>query len=159
MSDLPEGWDTYDPNEHERSSQPGYRAARAVTAEQSERRRAAYGEALAALRRARTLTQVAVAERLGVAQGEVSRIEHQGDLLLSTLARYIDSMDGELAIVVRFGDNETIDLSVILDDLTGPASSPATAIASDPATVIELAAYLGGLPSKEQEFIRAVATA
>jgi transcriptional regulator with XRE-family HTH domain len=132
MSDLPEGWDTYNPNDHERSDQPGYRAARGVAAERSERRRAAYGEALAALRRARALTQVAVAERLGVAQGEVSRIEHQADLLLSTLARYIEGMDGDLALVVRFGDNETIDLSVILDDLTGPVSSPESPIASDP---------------------------
>ena len=120
MNNLPEGWDEYDPNEHERSERPSYKKARAAAAEQAQRRRTAYGEALAALRRARSLTQVAVAERLGVAQGEVSRIEHQGDLLLSTLARYVDSMDGELSLLVRFGDGQTIELSSVLDDLVGP---------------------------------------
>ena len=101
MSDLPDGWDEYNPNQHERSEEPSYKAARAAAARRAERRRAAYGEALAALRRARSLTQVAVAQRLGVAQGEVSRIEHQGDLLLSTLARYVEGMDGKLALLVR----------------------------------------------------------
>ena len=78
---------------------------------------------MASLRRARALTQVAVAERLGVAQGEVSRIEHQGDLLLSTLARYVDSMDGELSLLVRFGDGQTIELSSVLDDLLSPENA------------------------------------
>jgi DNA-binding transcriptional regulator YiaG len=123
MNNLPEGWDEYDPNEHERSETPSYRKARAAATERAQRRRTAYGEALAALRRARALTQVAVAERLGVAQGEVSRIEHQGDLLLSTLARYIDGMDGELSLLVRFGDGQTIELSCVLDDLLGPESA------------------------------------
>jgi hypothetical protein len=123
MTNLPEGWDEYDPNAHERSERPSYKKARAAAAKRGQQRRTAYGEALAALRRARAFTQVAVAERLGVAQGEVSRIEHQGDLLLSTLARYVDSMDGELSLLVRFGDGQTIELSSVLDDLLGPESA------------------------------------
>lgn len=126
MSDLPERWDSYDPNDHERSDLPGYRAARADAARRAERRRTAYGEALSALRRARSLTQVAVAKQLGVTQGEVSRIEHQADLLLSTFTRYIDGMDGILSLLVRFGDNETIELSLMLDDpAEGNNSTPA----------------------------------
>jgi hypothetical protein len=27
MSNLPEGWDTYDPTDHDRSAEPGYQAA------------------------------------------------------------------------------------------------------------------------------------
>lgn len=131
MSDLPEGWDTYDPNEHERSNQPAYKKARAAAAKRAERRRGAYGEALATLRRARSLTQVAVAERLGVAQGEVSRIEHQADLLLSTLVRYVDGVDGELAFTVHFGDDETIELSLVLDELAGEEEPAETAVALD----------------------------
>ncbi len=72
MSNLPEGWDTYDPNDHERSTEPAYQAARDAAAQRAARRRGAYGEMLAALRRARSLTQVALAGQLGVAQGEVS---------------------------------------------------------------------------------------
>jgi len=123
MTNLPEGWDEYDPNAHERSERPSHKKARAAAAERAQLRRTAYGEALAALRRARALTQVAVAEQLGVAQGEISRIEHQGDLLLSTLARYVDGMGGELSLLVRFGDGQTIELSSVLDDLLGPEST------------------------------------
>jgi transcriptional regulator with XRE-family HTH domain len=157
MSDLPEGWGTYDPDDHERTSRPGYRAAREAAAGQAARRRAAYGEALAALRRARSLTQVAVAEKLGVAQGEVSRIEHQADLLLSTLARYVDGMDGELALLVRFGDDETVELSLVLDEIAGQGPSATAVLAADPATVIGLAGYLGGYESKEEKFRAGVA--
>ncbi len=137
MSDLPEGWDSYDPNDHDRSDQPGYQAARAAAASRAERRRAAYGEALSALRRARALTQVAVAKQLGVAQGEVSRIEHQGDLLLSTLARYIDAMDGSLSLLVRFADSETIELRLMLDSLS--EQNPDPSLVPDSMTAIHLA--------------------
>jgi transcriptional regulator with XRE-family HTH domain len=158
MNDLPEGWDTYDPNNHERSSQPAYIAARATAAKRAERRRTAYGEALAALRRARSLTQVALAKQLRVAQGEVSRIEHQTDLLLSTLVRYVDGMDGELSLVVHFGDDETIELSLVLDELAYEIQSAVASVEPDPITVIELAGYLGRYQYKEEKF-RAAATA
>lgn len=157
MTDLPEGWDEYDPNRHERSDEPAYKAAREAAAQRAERRRAAYGEALAALRRARALTQVAVAERLGVAQGEVSRIEHQADLLLSTMARYVESMSGQLALLVRFDDGHSIELSSVLDDLLGPGPADDTVI-PDVATVIQLAEYHGGYQYKEEKF-RDVASA
>jgi transcriptional regulator with XRE-family HTH domain len=150
MSDLPEGWDSYDPNDHERSDQPSYQTARSAAARRAERRRAAYGEALSALRRARSLTQVAVAEQLGVAQGEVSRIEHQADLLLSTLARYIDGMDGAVSLLVRFGDGETVELSLVLDDLSDQSLAPA--VVPDPMTVIRLAGFLGRYDYQEEKF-------
>ena len=155
MSDLPEGWDEYDPNGHERSDSPTYRVARSEAASQADERRAAYGQALAALRRARSLTQVAVAQQLGVAQGEVSRIEHQSDLLLSTMVRYIESMEGELALIVRFGDGQTIEFGAVLDDLL---SSSQEAGVPDVATIIRLAGYHGRYPYKEAEF-RGAATA
>lgn len=158
MSNLPEGWDEYNPNQHERSEEPSYKAARAAAAQRAERRRAAYGKALAALRHARSLTQVAVAQRLGVAQGEVSRIEHQADLLLSTLARYVEGMDGELSLLVRFGDGQTIEFSSVLEDLFGQDHPQEDAIAPDLSTVIQLARYHGRYQYKEEEF-RAVATA
>jgi transcriptional regulator with XRE-family HTH domain len=150
VSDLPQDWDSYDPNDHERSDQPGYRAERADAARRAERRRAAYGEALSTLRRARSLTQVAVAEQLGVAQGEVSRIEHQADLLLSTLTRYIDGMDGTLSLLVRFDDNETIELSLVLDDLA--QTNPVSAVVPDPMTAIRLASFIGRYDSQEEKF-------
>lgn len=110
----------------------------------------AYGEALSALRRARAFTQIAVAERLGVAQGEIPRIEHQADLLLSTLTRYIDGMDGTLSLLVRFGDNETIELGLVLDDLA--PENPAPAVMPDPMTAVRLAGYIGRYDSQEMKF-------
>ncbi|MGH9123773.1 MAG: helix-turn-helix domain-containing protein [Acidimicrobiales bacterium] len=157
MSDLPEGWDEYDPDHHERRDEPSYRAARSEAASHAEARRAAYGEALAALRRALALTQVVVAERLGVAQSEVSRIEHQADLLLSTMVRYIESMDAELALVVRFGNGQTIELGAVLEDLIRQ-DPPEGAAVSNLATIIRLAEYRGRYPYKEAAF-RAGATA
>jgi len=49
----------------------------------------AYKMQLAALRQAAHLTQADLAKRLGVGQGWVSKIEHQPDMLLSTLAAYL----------------------------------------------------------------------
>jgi transcriptional regulator with XRE-family HTH domain len=152
MTDLPEGWDLYNADEHERSEEPSYRAARAAAARQAERRRAAYGEALTALRRARSLTQVAVAQRLGVAQGEVSRIEHQADFLLSTLARYVEGMDGALSLLVRFGDGQVVEFSSVLEDLSRQDGGPEDGVAPDPVNVIRLSGYHRGYSHKEQKF-------
>ena len=43
---------------------------------------------LAALRKARELTQVQIAETLGIGQGDVSKLEQRPNLMLQTLARY-----------------------------------------------------------------------
>ena len=50
-----------------------------------------YAENLAAIRKAGQMTQVQVAERLGVGQAAVSRIEARDDLLLSTLSEYLEA--------------------------------------------------------------------
>ena len=58
----------------------------------------------AALRKAKELTQVEVAERLGINQASVSAIENNRDLLLSTLTKYIRAMGGEVHILAVFPD-------------------------------------------------------
>ncbi len=57
------------------------------------------------LRRARALSQEALAERLGATQPEVSRIESRTDMYLSTLRRFVEAMGGELVIVAQFPDD------------------------------------------------------
>lgn len=57
---------------------------------------------LETIRRSAALTQTALAEKLGVGQDAVSRIERQPDMLVSTLRRYVESAGGELELVVRF---------------------------------------------------------
>ena len=66
---------------------------------------------LQSLRRARQLTQVKVADLLNIRQENVSRIEKRTDLLLSTLRDYVQSMGGDLRLVVEFPDSSPIVLS------------------------------------------------
>ena len=63
---------------------------------------------LAAIRRAAGVTQVQLAERLGVGQGQVSRTERQSDLLLSTLIAYLRALGVEAELTVKFPGGKTI---------------------------------------------------
>ena len=58
------------------------------------------------LRKALQMTQVNVANALDVSQGEVSKIEHRGDICVSTLAEYIEAIGGRLEIRAVFPDRE-----------------------------------------------------
>ena len=58
------------------------------------------------LRKAQQMTQVNVANALDVSQGEVSKIEHRGDVCVSTLAEYIEAIGGRLEIRAVFPDRE-----------------------------------------------------
>jgi DNA-binding XRE family transcriptional regulator len=60
--------------------------------------------ALAQLRQSRHLTQVQLAETLGISQGNVSRLEGRRDLYLSTLRSYIEALGGHLEITAVFDD-------------------------------------------------------
>lgn len=54
------------------------------------------------LRKARNLTQVQLAERLGIQQATVAKYERQSDLLLSTLTHCVQAMGGSLKLLVEF---------------------------------------------------------
>jgi DNA-binding XRE family transcriptional regulator len=75
----------------------------------------AHAVSLAELRKARALTQVQIAENLDVSQAQVSRIEKQADLYLSTLARYIEATGGRLEINAIF---DTQHVSIALHEIT-----------------------------------------
>lgn len=60
--------------------------------------------ALAELRRSRNVTQIQLAEELGISQGNVSRVESRGDVYLSTLRSYVQALGGHLEIAAVFGD-------------------------------------------------------
>jgi transcriptional regulator with XRE-family HTH domain len=68
------------------------------------------------LRRARKLTQVRVAKKLGITQDSVSRLEARSDLLLSTLRKTIEAMGGNLSLVAEFPDRAPVVLAGIADD-------------------------------------------
>ncbi len=56
----------------------------------------------AALRKARKQTQVELAAKLGIDQAGVSAIENRSDLLLSTLAKYVRALGGDVEIRAVF---------------------------------------------------------
>ena len=58
------------------------------------------------LRQDRELTQKELAEILEVRQSAVSKLEHQDDILIQTLARYVRALGGELEIRAKFPDRE-----------------------------------------------------
>jgi DNA-binding XRE family transcriptional regulator len=69
------------------------------------------------LREAREQSQKELAEKLGVNQAAVSKLERRSDLYLSTLRGYIEAMGGELYVVARFPDRVVrIDLLSSLGD-------------------------------------------
>ena len=55
-------------------------------------------EALGELRRVRQLTQVELSRTMRRPQSTISRIEREGDMLLSTLAAYVEALGGHLEI-------------------------------------------------------------
>src|ERR1700712_4036179 len=60
------------------------------------------------LRRAREMTQVKMAKKLGVAQKQISEIEKRTDMHISTLRRSIEAMGGSLSLVVEFPDRAPV---------------------------------------------------
>jgi transcriptional regulator with XRE-family HTH domain len=62
--------------------------------------------ALAEIREERELTQSDIARVLSTSQANVSRIERQRDLYLSTLAQYVAALGGTLKLSAVFEDEE-----------------------------------------------------
>jgi len=57
---------------------------------------------LAELRRELGLSQIELAERLSVQQGAVSRMERRGDIKVSSLREYCQSLGGKLRLMAEF---------------------------------------------------------
>jgi DNA-binding Xre family transcriptional regulator len=66
---------------------------------------------LAELREARQATQQELAQALEMTQANVSRIEHEDDIYLSTLRRYVEALGGQLEVHAVFPD-ETVKVAV-----------------------------------------------
>lgn len=73
------------------------------------------------LRKARGLTQEAMAELLGVTQAEVSKMERRTELYVGTLRKFIEAMDGELVLAARFPDGVEVPLTLADAEREGAA--------------------------------------
>ena len=64
--------------------------------------------ALSDLRERCGVTQVGLAAELATSQHNVSRIEHQEDLYLSTLRAYVEALGGRLELAAVFVDGRVL---------------------------------------------------
>lgn len=95
-----------------------------------------FEQTLAELRRAREFTQTTLGQALGVTQAQVSRIENQTDLYLSTLQNYLEAMGGHLELVGVFDDHEqrvTLAIGDLLARAPADQSTAATIVISNAA--------------------------
>lgn len=84
-----------------------------MSAERRDRNEAAAQQmlaemALAELRKAAGLTQTELAQVLGVSQANLSKLEHQGDIQVSTLRRLVEAIGGELELVVALPGGQKV---------------------------------------------------
>ena len=68
--------------------------------------------ALRELRKARALTQTALAKNLGMTQSEVSKLEQRSDVLLSTLSGYVAATGGRLRLVAEYPNAQPITIEL-----------------------------------------------
>ncbi len=85
---------------------PATAAAHEALAAEIETRLDAKQATLAEVRRAIGLTQIQMAEMLGMSQGDVSKLERRENLHLTTLCRFIEATGGRLRISATYGDTE-----------------------------------------------------
>jgi DNA-binding XRE family transcriptional regulator len=62
------------------------------------------------LRERRGITQSTVAEELGTSRPNVSRIEAEDDVRVTTLDRYVRALGGHLEVRAVFDDGESVEL-------------------------------------------------
>jgi DNA-binding XRE family transcriptional regulator len=66
--------------------------------------------ALRELRQLVGITQSEVAQKLGIPQSNVSRLEKSSDMLISTLRGYVEALGGKLEIAIELPDRPSVKL-------------------------------------------------
>ena len=82
--------------------------------------------ALPEIRKDRQFAQKTVAEKLGVNQAEVSKLERRPDMYVSTLKNYVEALGGQLELYARFPDSEPIKITQFQHDLSEATRSDAS---------------------------------
>jgi transcriptional regulator with XRE-family HTH domain len=63
------------------------------------------------IRKARDYSQAALAELLGMNQGDLSKFERRTDAYLSTIRRYIEAMGGTLELIATFPETGPVKIT------------------------------------------------
>lgn len=72
---------------------------------------------LAEIRRQSGLTQVELAQRLGITQPSLSQLESQDDMQISTLRRIVEALDGELELTAKLPGGKRVSIGQFAADL------------------------------------------
>jgi DNA-binding XRE family transcriptional regulator len=67
-------------------------------------------ETLQSIRKSRKITQKQLAERLNISQVNISKVENNSDMMLSTLKAYVTALGGELKMQISFPDKKVVPL-------------------------------------------------
>lgn len=67
------------------------------------------------LRKAKALTQIQLAQTLGIRQASVAQMEKRTDLMISTVRSYVEAMGGKLKLSVEFPDHMAVSLEGLGD--------------------------------------------
>lgn len=73
------------------------------------------GQSLRALRQAAGFTQIEMAQRLGVGQAAISKIEQRGDVQISSLQRYVEALGASLRIDAAFPVHSNLGVRIQAD--------------------------------------------
>lgn len=65
---------------------------------------------LQGLRKAYKLTQEQLASELQQSQAAISKLEHQSDMYISTLRRFLEALGGNLKIIAEFSDQSVFEI-------------------------------------------------
>ena len=71
---------------------------------------------LSELRKTRGLSQQVVADALGIKQPSLSKVENQSDMQISTLQRFLETLDAKLVLTAKLSSGETIQLKQFSPD-------------------------------------------
>lgn len=84
---------------------------------------------LGELRKARQLSQAQIADQLGMAQGDVSKLERRTDIYVRTMIRYVEALGGRLRIVAEFPNGEPFEIEGF-GDLEPPEATSCEVVAA-----------------------------
>ena len=76
------------------------------------------------LRKLAGLTQDGLSDKLGLPQSNISRLEKNSDMLLSTLNNYVEALGGKLRLTVELPNAYSVELQGIGDLLNQPHKTP-----------------------------------
>jgi DNA-binding phage protein len=67
---------------------------------------------LAELRKDRDVSQVSIAQSLGIGQMQISRLERRTDPRISTIEKTIQAMGGKLTLLATFPNQEPVEIQI-----------------------------------------------